>query len=76
MFDASSYPGGYNISCKGYDDGSVWITTPPQEETEVTDINGILMTERLPEQILLTGWIILLPEPIICRQLTGKVVQN
>ena len=29
LFDASSYPGGYNISCKGYDDGSAWITTPP-----------------------------------------------
>ncbi len=27
LFDASGYPGGYNVSCKGYNDGSVWIQT-------------------------------------------------
>ena len=27
-FNPSLYPGGYNISCKGYNDGSVWIPTP------------------------------------------------
>ena len=29
LFDASSYPGGYNVSCKGYNDGSAWIAAPP-----------------------------------------------
>jgi len=26
-FTRNQYPGGYNISCKGYNDGSVWINT-------------------------------------------------
>ena len=26
-FGSSTYPGGYNISCKGYNDGSAWIQT-------------------------------------------------
>ena len=29
LFNASSYPGGYNISCKGYNDGSAWIRSAP-----------------------------------------------
>ena len=39
-FGKSQYPGGYNISCKGYNDGSAWVQT-------ITGGRGTILTDGI-----------------------------